>query len=361
MRWVLSLRVPRIASSDLGGKRVSRQTIPRDASRRRDTPSSRPDVSAPLRFARHDKCNPLAFTLIELLVVLSIIALLLAILVPALKKARRQARAAACQVNLRQWGTALAVVAEDNQGQFLRDNPIGLATTPLWILTGRCFAERTNDQLQAPRQYHPISTKGMLCPEATKPSNARGGGGGYGLWDYEIKRGGTDRAWVFKEWESAGPTDEVHVSIVSYGLNGWLFQRPGGPLTPLEASIAMRSGEQPPPTNLFLLRRRANVPLLLDCAEPSGMPTDDTPPPSGNMAIVNGQILWGAGFGGFCMDRHNAHVNGLFLDWSVRKVGLKELWTLKWHEDFNTANEWTKAGGVRPTDWPPWMRGFKDY
>jgi prepilin-type processing-associated H-X9-DG protein len=61
------------------------------------------------------------------------------------------------------------------------------------------------------------------------------------------------------------------------------------------------------------------------------------------------------------MDRHSGHINCLFLDWSVRKVGLKELWTLKWHESFNTAGPWTKAGGVTLKKWPPWMRGFKDY
>ncbi len=63
----------------------------------------------------------------------------------------------------------------------------------------------------------------------------------------------------------------------------------------------------------------------------------------------------------FCIDRHEAGVGGLFLDWSVRKVGLKELWTLKWHPHFNTAGRWTKAGGVKPEQWPKWMRGFKDY
>jgi hypothetical protein len=45
----------------------------------------------------------------------------------------------------------------------------------------------------------------------------------------------------------------------------------------------------------------------------------------------------------------------------VRKVGLKEFWTLKWNQDFNTAGPWTKAGGVQPKDWPHWMRKFKDY
>ena len=63
----------------------------------------------------------------------------------------------------------------------------------------------------------------------------------------------------------------------------------------------------------------------------------------------------------FCINRHNAAVNSLFMDWSVRKVGLKELWTLKWHREFNTAGSWTKAGGVQPEAWPEWMRGFEDY
>jgi prepilin-type processing-associated H-X9-DG protein len=62
-----------------------------------------------------------------------------------------------------------------------------------------------------------------------------------------------------------------------------------------------------------------------------------------------------AGVGYFCTIRHQDSLNGLFLDWSVRKVGLKELWTLNWCADFN------RAGGVKPEDWPPWMRNLKDY
>ncbi len=317
---------------------------------------------------RSSTINGSAFTLIELLVVIAIIALLLAILVPALKKARRQARATACQANLRQWGTTLAVVTEDHEGRFLRsDYASGYATTAVWILTDRYFGDRSggewHPELHPAGQYHPVSTKNMLCPEATTPatiSTGVGGGGDSGRkYRYDISNGAPNRAWVFTEWDSESPSAEPHVSIVSYGLNGWLFQSRRGPLTGSERLEAMRS--PPCHTNLFLLRRTANVPLLLDCAGPFGMPTDDTPPPIASVVIINTEISGGVGFGGFCMDRHNAHVNGLFLDWSVRKVGLKELWTLKWHEDFNTANKWTKAGGVRPTDWPPWMRSFKDY
>lgn len=62
-----------------------------------------------------------------------------------------------------------------------------------------------------------------------------------------------------------------------------------------------------------------------------------------------------------CINRHGGGIYSSFLDSSVRKVGLKELWTLRWHKEFNTAGEWTAAGGVEPGDWPKWMRGFKDY
>ncbi|MHC4628891.1 MAG: hypothetical protein ACYTDV_18080, partial [Planctomycetota bacterium] len=63
----------------------------------------------------------------------------------------------------------------------------------------------------------------------------------------------------------------------------------------------------------------------------------------------------------FCMNRHQGHMNMMFLDWSVRKVGLKELWTFKWHRKYDTAGPWTQQGGVTVDAWPEWMRSFKDY
>jgi len=61
-----------------------------------------------------------------------------------------------------------------------------------------------------------------------------------------------------------------------------------------------------------------------------------------------------------CINRHDGGVSMLFMDWSVRKVGLKEPWTFKWHRRFNTGGIWTKQGGAEAEDWPPWMRRFKD-
>lgn len=45
----------------------------------------------------------------------------------------------------------------------------------------------------------------------------------------------------------------------------------------------------------------------------------------------------------------------------MRKVPLKQLWSLQWHQTYDTAGPWTVAGGVKPESWPEWMRRFKDY
>lgn len=66
-----------------------------------------------------DATKPRAFTLIELLVVVSIIALLVSILLPSLGKARESAKAVVCKTQLRQFGIALSMYAEDNNNSFL--------------------------------------------------------------------------------------------------------------------------------------------------------------------------------------------------------------------------------------------------
>jgi hypothetical protein len=106
----------------------------------------------------------------------------------------------------------------------------------------------------------------------------------------------------------------------------------------------------------------SNAPLLLDCLWFEVLAQyDDEPPPYPDQCDPYGSCWIMNAMKTCCIDRHSRGINGVFSDWSVRKIGLKELWTLKWHRNFNTAGPWTEAGGVRPDDWPQWMRRFKDY
>jgi prepilin-type N-terminal cleavage/methylation domain-containing protein len=57
-----------------------------------------------------------AFTLIELLVVIGIISVMVALLLPALTRAREAGNRIACASNLRQFGMALQMYANDNAG-----------------------------------------------------------------------------------------------------------------------------------------------------------------------------------------------------------------------------------------------------
>ncbi len=136
--------------------------------------------------------------------------------------------------------------------------------------------------------------------------------------------------------------------VGSYGMNQFLFR------TRFESTLTfVPPAEWSRGVDIFSLGNKGNIPVIMDCSHPyGGPPSADVPPPPN----LNHSLTWP-----FCVSRHDGVVNGVFLDWSVRKIGLKELWKLKWFRDFDTNGPWTQAGGVKPNDWPEWMRGFKDY
>ncbi|HNY78119.1 MAG: type II secretion system protein [Sedimentisphaerales bacterium] len=289
-----------------------------------------------------------AFTLIELLVVIAVIALLMAILIPALHRARNQARTVACQSNLRQWAMTLAAYTQDYEGRF----PSLSGRGPLWLLRGTFIGAMAPDADHA--ALHGFHTRRLaLCPMASRPQPAdpNGGGGSFTTtssgprvsWRITGRHGTSTNAW-----EILTPEPRF---LGSYGYNGTLFMGFG---------IEDRAPLAIPYLNTFTLREHASIPVLLDATQPVGY--IDRAYSIGARARGDGRTLGlSPGLGQFLMDRHGRATNGMFLDWSVRSVGLKELYTLKWASDFDRANPWTKAGGVQPDDWPRWMRNCKDY
>ena len=103
------------------------------------------------------------FTLIELLVVVAIIALLISILLPSLSQAREQARTIKCAANLRQFGLANHLYADDSDGYFV---PIRMGSHQPW---GFVWSHNTRYRALLglpPRAERPYGPSGLVCPGA---------------------------------------------------------------------------------------------------------------------------------------------------------------------------------------------------
>lgn len=261
-------------------------------------------------------------TLVELLVVAGLVAIVVHTVLHMETRTRdhrrySMARIALCMANLKQWSLIFSMYTEDNDGHFFSGQ--GANSGRWWI-----------DPL---RQYYK-DTAFWLCPAARKPYAEPGHS-------------------VVGAWKTA---DDVG----SCGLDGWVCNPQEGetpPLGLLSAEYCWRNTR---------FENANRIPVFLDALWFEGWPRHtDTPPYTedwlGSSARQVAVEASTSQMSRFCVNRHGGYVNVMFLDWSVRGVGLKELWTLKWHRDYNIDGPWTKAGGVLPADWPQWMRDFKDY
>jgi prepilin-type N-terminal cleavage/methylation domain-containing protein/prepilin-type processing-associated H-X9-DG protein len=222
------------------------------------------------------------FTLIELLVVISIIALLMAILMPTLSRAKELAAEVACMSNLKQWGVVYSMYTSDNNGRF----------PPQAFVVDKSYWENLDL---------------LFCPLAKK-SYDEGGRNPIAAWKINS---GTEKG----------------VSKGSYGVNNWCGDDRGQPLDNYKDALWI-TAEQ---------KGSDRIPMVFDCAYIYVCPLYADAPP-----VFNGEIPTIIHFGGWghnpdalkgaCIDRHNGYINMLFVDYSVRKAGLKELWYLRWHK-----------------------------
>jgi len=272
-------------------------------------------------FGRH------AFTLIELLVVISVVVLLMALLLPALSRARRQARAVVCQGNLRQWGLRVTVGAADDDTSTQKWNKTILGNThEAWDFVGDVPPPKSRSR---DIRFCPMATTLVMVENQESPDELIAG------------LGGTFRAWghIFLQYDSS--------ACSSYGTNSALMDTHIG----LAWDVSRQA--------TTFARAPSRIPVMLDSTWGSTWPgafEADAPPESDAIPEADYERPWKS-----CINRHDGGVNCLFFDGSVRRVGLKELWTLKWAPNYDTANPWTLAGGVQPSDWPKWLRKFKDY
>ncbi|MHC4068685.1 MAG: type II secretion system protein [Planctomycetota bacterium] len=261
--------------------------------------------------------NKKAFTLVELLVVIAIIALLMSILMPALARVRKQAKDVICQSNLRQWGSIFAMYTADNDGSFQEGWDQATGTGNWWMDSTRSYYANHGDI--------------RCCPNASNLTR-------------EVAHGFLNTG-IWADWNGGFFTKGEYGS---YGINGWVENKLRDSVYPDMAPKRWRTDR---------VSGAARVPLFLDAPWIDCWPEAyDRPPPLDNLDWQQGSQM-----GRFCKNRHDGYINGVFLDYSVNKIGLKEMWRLKWNRKFFLEGPWTKEGNVQPADWPEWMQEFKDY
>ena len=260
------------------------------------------------------------FTLIELLVVIAIIALLMAVLMPALNRVKKQAKSVACQARLREWGFLFKLYTDDYDGYFNQGWDVG--ERALWM--------------NALRPYYKDNWVMLLCPTATRLMESSADWGTFKAASREV----------------ATPEGKRYTYVFSYSINSWtnyMHQDRGD----RKEEWFWKSVQDVKGAN--------QVPVFADATWHDAWPRHTDSPAETMDAFGIGDRGTTGEMNHFCINRHNGFVNCLFMDWSARHVGLKELWTLKWHRAYETMGPWTKAGGVQPGEWPQWLRRFKDY
>jgi prepilin-type processing-associated H-X9-DG protein len=268
----------------------------------------------------------------DVVVVLGCIAFALLALGAVGEGGRRRAREIVCQANLHQWHGIFQDYIAENDGGFLT----GVDTFGYWWplqLAPQYQDWKRNRAWFCPTAVTPVLNENGVLPPVLTTFMA------WGIFPSPAQMTYKGRTYVMNSNGVSG----------SYGLNGYTLKI----ARTYEGGVPASEGW----ADLKDVPDAGRVPLFLDALR------FDVWPQATDLPAADEFLTWSTpGYmGRCCINRHNGAVNCLFVDGSVRKVGLKELWTLKWHRSFNTAGPWTKAGGISSFNWPRWMRDFKEY
>ena len=278
------------------------------------------------------------FTLIELLVVISIIALLMSIFMPALRNVRYQAKDAICRQRLTQWGVMFNMYAGDNDGQLMDMNLInGVELYHGWVPLMYPYAKTFEIYLCPSAVYFWSDTENFADPLTA--------------WDYRFIAEEIPEIWnEFEDQRYYQVGDEF--AYGSYGKNVYV------------SSADMEDGPQW--YRNIRVKGPSQIGLLGDSNYTGAFPDVYDQPAETRLhgpVDLDNINRWN-------LDRHKLSVNFVFLDWSVRKVGLRQLWSIKWskqtiEEGGRPVNGWGNLNVVPnwndPLAWPEWMRQSKNY
>jgi prepilin-type N-terminal cleavage/methylation domain-containing protein/prepilin-type processing-associated H-X9-DG protein len=267
------------------------------------------------------------FTLIELLVVIAIIALLLAVVMPALRKSKRVAQAIICRSNLKQWALVFFLYTEDNEGSFPQS------------IAGNGINPEDAYFLGATLPYYKAENLRM-CP-ATKtldrpPAYFQDGGT---LIDWgPFPKTDSGQEW----WDS--------LATGSYGFNDWCANPPP------EIDYYWNSLECVNAIRKINNKNAYQIPMVFDCVNCDAAPREyDMAPTDEEHRLDEYSADWDSNaMKLMSIDRHSGGINVAFADLHAEHVGIKQLWSLKWHENYNTS-------ALPPNAWPSWLNSYKDY
>ena len=189
--------------------------------------------------------------------------------------------------------------------------------------------------MNALRPYYRNLPKVRCCPEAAKTEFELNSDGE----QISVRQAGTSVAWgVFdgSGWTTKG-------DYGSYGLNRWVTNPlPGVSPRDRPTEYNWRTCNVP---------GAGKIPMFLDCHWVGGWPEQAGNEPPLHDGDWQPKRL--NNIKRFCLNRHDGTTNGIFVDLSIRKLGLKELWRLKWHRYYDI--------NADPPEWPNWMRNYRDY